>query len=98
MKIAVTGATGFLGRYVVSSLAAAGHRLICWHRPTSDLGHFPSPMPKGSLTWIEGSLGDPEAEERLVEGADAVVHAALDHPGGGFRGERGTGWNSSRRT
>lgn len=84
MKIAVTGATGFLGRYIVSRLTEAGHRLLCWHRPTSDLGHFPSSIPSGALSWIEGSLNDEKAGRELVEGADAVVHSALYHPGGGF--------------
>ena len=36
MLIAVTGATGFLGRYLVRRLASAGHRLRCWYRPSSD--------------------------------------------------------------
>lgn len=89
MKIAVTGATGFLGRYIVSQLAGAGRRLVCWRRPTSDVGHFPSPVPPDSLTWIEGTLNDERAGRELVEGADAVVHAALDHPGGGFRAQEG---------
>jgi nucleoside-diphosphate-sugar epimerase len=89
MKIAVTGATGFLGRYMVSHLAGAGHKLQCWYRPTSDLGHFPTPLPAGSVTWIEGSLGDEKATRELIEGAQAVVHAALDHPSGGFRGAEG---------
>jgi nucleoside-diphosphate-sugar epimerase len=89
MKIAVTGATGFLGRYLVVRLAAAGHRLTCWHRPTSDLGHFPGQIAAGSIRWIDGSLSDDRTGRELVEGADAVVHAALDHPGGGFRGGEG---------
>jgi nucleoside-diphosphate-sugar epimerase len=90
MKIAITGATGFLGRYLVSGLAAAGHTLTCWYRPTSDLAHFPAPLLPGSVRWIEGSLGDDRASRDLVFGTDAVVHAALDHPGGGFRGGEGT--------
>src|SRR4051812_37120812 len=89
MRIAITGATGFLGRYIVARLAGAGHRLSCWHRPTSDLGHFPASIPGGAVRWVEGALGDEEAARRLVDAADAVVHAALDHPGGGFRGEEG---------
>jgi nucleoside-diphosphate-sugar epimerase len=89
MKIALTGATGFLGRYLVSRLVADGHRLTCWNRSTSDIGHFPTPLPNGSVAWIEGSLGDKEAGRELVAGADAVIHAALDHPTGGFRGQEG---------
>ncbi len=87
MQVAVTGATGFLGRYIVQRLLDTGHRCRCWHRPESDLGGFHPP--RGSLTWIPGSLGDPKATTDLVEGVDAVVHAALDHPGGGFRGGEG---------
>jgi nucleoside-diphosphate-sugar epimerase len=87
MRIAVTGATGFLGRYIVGRLLESGHRCRCWHRPESDLGGFHPP--KGALTWITGTLGDSKATTDLVEGVDAVVHAALDHPGGGFRGGEG---------
>jgi nucleoside-diphosphate-sugar epimerase len=89
MRVAITGATGFLGRYLVSELANDGFRLNCWHRPTSDLGHFPTPVPMGAVHWIDGSLGDERAARELVDGADAVVHAALHHPGGGFRGGEG---------
>lgn len=89
MKIAVTGATGFLGRHIVSRLAGAGHRLVCWRRPTSDIKHFPASIPSGAISWIEGSLNDERAGRELVEGVDAVIHSALDHPSGGFRGEEG---------
>jgi nucleoside-diphosphate-sugar epimerase len=89
MKIAVTGATGFLGRFIVAQLAGAGHRLSCWYRPTSDLSHFPASIPRGSVAWVEGKLGDENASRNLVGGADAVVHAALDRPGEGFRGSEG---------
>jgi nucleoside-diphosphate-sugar epimerase len=89
MRIAITGATGFLGRYIVARLAGAGHRLACWHRPTSDLGHFPKPIPPESVRWIEGRLGEEKAARELVHQADAVVHAALHHPSGGFRGAEG---------
>jgi nucleoside-diphosphate-sugar epimerase len=89
MKIALTGATGFLGRYLVSRLVCDGHQLTCWYRPTSDLGHFPTPLPKRAVAWIEGTLGDEKSGRELVEGAEAVVHAALDHPSRGFRGQEG---------
>ena len=36
MRIAITGATGFLGRYLVQRLAKEGHQLRCWFRPDSD--------------------------------------------------------------
>jgi nucleoside-diphosphate-sugar epimerase len=40
MRIAITGATGFLGRYLVAHFAAAGHACRCWYRPESDRGGF----------------------------------------------------------
>lgn len=87
MKIAVTGATGFLGRYIVAELAGPQHQLRCWHRPASDRGGFE--QAGSQIEWVEGELGDDETGERLVAGCDAVVHAALHHPGGGFRGGEG---------
>jgi uncharacterized protein YbjT (DUF2867 family) len=82
MKIAVTGATGFVGRYLVRQLTGSGHTLRCWHRPSSDLADLESQP----VEWILGDLNDPAASEQLVSGCDAVVHAALYRPGKGFRG------------
>ncbi len=87
MRIAVTGATGFLGRYLVERLLAQGHQLRCWQRPTSDVSGFDSNPRR--LQWLPGDLGDAPAAAELVAGCEAVVHAALYHPGGGFRGGEG---------
>ena len=87
MKIALTGATGFLGRYVAKRLAAAGHQLQAWKRPSSDVSDYP--VEPSSITWIEGSLQDPDADAPLLKGCDAVVHAALDHEPGKFQGGDG---------
>src|SRR5688572_16796902 len=78
MQIAVTGATGFIGRYILDHLIAAGHTCRAWHRASSDrsgLEHLDS-----KITWIEGDLGDDRAARSLVEGCDAVVHGALHYP------------------
>jgi nucleoside-diphosphate-sugar epimerase len=82
MHIAVTGATGFIGRYVIRLLASEGHRLRCWNRPSSDRTGLED---LGAVEWIEGGLGDRRAAEPLVRGVDAVVHAALQWQGGSFR-------------
>jgi nucleoside-diphosphate-sugar epimerase len=90
MRIAVTGATGFLGRYIVNHLLEQGHACRCWYRPQrSDLGGFVQVEPE-RLTWVEGHLGEAQAERALLEGAEAVVHAALDRPGAGFSGAEGS--------
>ncbi len=84
MLIAVTGATGFLGRYVVRRLADRGHQCRCWFRPDSDRSGFGDA--EGAIQWVPGSLEAPEGFADFCHGADAVVHAALYRPAGlGFR-------------
>lgn len=87
MKIAVTGATGFIGRYILRHLAAAGHSLRCWYRAGSDRSGL-EPL-SAAVDWVLGELNEPRAVETLVEGCDAVVHAALYRVGAGFRGAEG---------
>ena len=69
---AVTGATGFLGRYIVGALAAAGWRVRILARRKPDhpqLEHL-------EFETIRGDLSDAHALRELVEGADTVIHAA----------------------
>lgn len=84
MRIAITGATGFLGRYLVRHLAGAGHQLRCWHRPGSDRTGFESCA--DAIEWQAGGLGDPASAPSLVQGIDAVVHAAVQWEGPRTRG------------
>lgn len=63
--IAVTGATGFVGRRVVA-LA---------HRPIHALTRRPQP-PQPGVEWVLGDLDDTHALERLCNGAAAVLHIA----------------------
>ena len=87
MNIAVTGATGFLGRYVVNHLVVEGHRCRCWYRPQSDRGGF---VDERAVTWVPGGLDQPDSVGRLLESVDAVVHAGVYQPpwGGGHRGAK----------
>jgi nucleoside-diphosphate-sugar epimerase len=78
MRIAITGATGFLGRYIVRQLAGAGHRLVCWYRPRSDRSGFEV---VDSIEWLPGELCDRNAQKALVKGADALIHAAVQWRG-----------------
>lgn len=84
MNIALTGATGFLGRYIAAHFASKGHRLRCWYRPGSDVSGFDGVT--ASIDWVTGSLEAPKGFGDFVCGTDAVIHAALFRPGGrGFR-------------
>ena len=85
MLIAVTGATGFLGRYIVNHLLEQGHACRCWYRSENDRGGF---VQNGrGIEWLPGRLNDPSATLALVQGVDAVVHSALEH---------GRGWSPAR--
>ncbi len=63
--LAITGATGFVGRRV---LALAD-------RPVRALTRRPQP-PQPGVEWVPGDLGDPAALARLCDGAAAVLHIA----------------------
>ncbi|WP_337997451.1 NAD-dependent epimerase/dehydratase family protein [Oleispirillum naphthae] len=65
--VAVTGGTGFLGPHIADALRAAGWsvRLLVRRRPAA-----------AGSDIVPGSLFDDAALDRLLQGADAVVHAA----------------------
>src|ERR1022692_2681704 len=81
MRIALTGATGFLGRYIAKQLVESGNHLRCWHRPHSDRTGFEKL--NHAIEWVPGQLGDRSAIAPLVRDVDAVVHAALQWQEGG---------------
>ena len=83
MRIAITGATGFIGHYLVHQLAEEGHRLRAWHRETSDRSDLADVSP--SVEWQLGRLGLEQDAASLVDGCDAVVHAAFSRSGRGFQ-------------
>jgi uncharacterized protein YbjT (DUF2867 family) len=71
MRVAVTGATGFTGRRVVSSLLSRGHEVTALVRAPPARGALPP-----TVATVEGDIGDPDALARLLDGAHALVHVA----------------------
>ncbi len=73
MKIvAMTGATGFVGRSLAHYLAEQGAAIRALVRPRSDrtcLGGVP-------VAWVEGDILQPDTLAGFCDGADALVHAA----------------------
>jgi UDP-glucose 4-epimerase len=69
MLLALTGATGFIGQYLLRDLPKRGHRLRVLLR------HPPSlPMPCASA--VIGDLARPRNMSAALEGIDAVIHSA----------------------
>lgn len=74
MVIAVTGATGFTGAFVIRDLAARypGVRLRCLVRAGSDR----SVLVKYGVEFVEGDLRDGASLDRLFDGAEALVNVS----------------------
>lgn len=88
MRIAITGTTGYLGRFVVETLLGAGYTLAAQIRqeltasdPLSSYG--------SNLALFTGDMSDTTSLEELVQGCDAVVHMAFMSATGSYRGGEG---------
>ena len=68
----VTGATGFIGRYLVRHLVESGNRVTCLVRKTSDR----APIEELDVTFAVGNINDPASLKRAVVAVDVVYHLA----------------------
>lgn len=84
MIAAVTGSTGYAGRFILHKLVSEGVQVRAWRRARSSILGLPD-----CIEWIEGDLGSPASMTALVGGADLLVHAALEHVPGRYRGGEG---------
>ena len=68
MKLAITGATGFVGARLLDAATAAGHEVdALTRRPQA---------PREGVTWVEGALDSQDSLARLAKGAEALIHVA----------------------
>ena len=75
MKVALTGATGFIGRYIAREFMNEGDVLRTMVRPTSDAAF----LRRGGAELLEGDFGDDASLESLVDGVDVVIHNGYWH-------------------
>lgn len=68
----ITGASGFIGRHVVSGLAARDCRIRCLVRRTSSVRH----LTKMGAGLHYGDVVEPDGLAEAVAGADLVLHVA----------------------
>ena len=66
--LGVTGGTGFVGRTLIATARAAGHKVHA-------LTRRPQKAVRG-VRWIEGALDRPASLAQLAEGVDAIIHVA----------------------
>jgi UDP-glucose 4-epimerase len=71
LKILVTGATGFLGRALVSKLIKADHRV------TVAVREYTPPISHQALDWRRLDLSDPDPDwSKLLAGVELIYHLA----------------------
>jgi putative NADH-flavin reductase len=70
MKITILGATGRIGRHVVGQALEAGHEVTALARVAERLGDAAR-----RVEIVVGSVDDPEAVDRAIASADAVISA-----------------------
>lgn len=75
MKIAVTGATGFVGRSAVAHLAAAGHDVVAFSRRPATDPAVRALLALGAQDYVAWEIAEPLAAPPAVE---AVIHCAAD--------------------
>ncbi|MCZ4553231.1 NAD-dependent epimerase/dehydratase family protein [Gordonia rubripertincta] len=68
MKVAVTGAAGFVGRNLVDQLVARGDSVVAIDRQR------PSTASAAAVTWVAADILDPEALTSAFDGVDLVYH------------------------
>lgn len=84
-RIVITGASGFVGRHVVQAARSAGHHVVALTRQAQN------DLDADSVHSLD--LGAPEAADALgpiLDGADAVIHAAAVMAGDDAAHEHGT--------
>ncbi len=68
MKLAITGATGFVGSTLIDHALEQGHAVNALTRRDQ--------APRKSVTWVRGDLANHAALAALCDGCDAAIHVA----------------------
>lgn len=71
MRVAVTGAAGFLGINVVNALLEGGHDVVAIDRVATDLVPARS---AGTVTWVRADILDEDAMTEALQGVEVVHH------------------------
>ncbi len=81
MRILVTGATGFVGRYTVAAALARGHRVAAVLRPASSGRELGSLLDHPGVEAVRVDLRSRAGLVDALRGADSVIHLAAAKSG-----------------
>mgnify|MGYP001610205291 CR=1 FL=1 len=68
MRVLITGATGFVGNYLVKELSKDNHKITCLVRRETKFPNI------NRISFILGDIKDKESVDRAVKGQDVVFH------------------------
>jgi UDP-glucose 4-epimerase len=74
MKYIVTGGAGFIGSHIAEYLSVNGHEVIIFDNLFTGKKHNIRHLPKKSVTFVEGSVTDIRALNKIASGADGIFH------------------------
>jgi nucleoside-diphosphate-sugar epimerase len=75
MRVFLTGATGFIGSFLVPELIGAGHHVVGLSR--SDAGA--AALARAGAEVVRGDMNDLDRLRSVAKAADGVIHAAFNH-------------------
>ncbi|MGT2961577.1 NAD-dependent epimerase/dehydratase family protein [Streptococcus sp. S784/96/1] len=71
MRVLITGATGFLGKYIIEELVSSGYQIVAFGR-NEIVGHS---LESSQVTFVKGDLTNIEDVRKAALGVDAIIHA-----------------------
>lgn len=83
-RIIISGATGYVGRFIVEKLLSDGHHVLALGRNAPTENTFSQPV-----DFIEVPLSQCDIVSEVFAGYDGFVHAAFHHVSGRYRGGEG---------
>lgn len=74
-RVLVTGAGGFIGSHLAADQLRRGHDVVAVDLDVGRIRHLEAPR----FAAVEGDIGDPRLQDRIVRGVHTVFHLAAAH-------------------